>query len=435
MDSKARAADTHDILAPYLELCEPRLVLDVRPEADFHAAHLSRSYHLHPVSALKSRYSYLPPRGVPFLVLANEAQYVEVVDAFQHTTAARLVFLSAPDRPGCSSTCSTSENTVCDSREFFACASQRDPGLVASSNSLKLRLATSKDTPTLLFKPSNAVRRVVDAIESRSRLDGEGCIDRRVLDLGCGAARDLAWILHRSRSESVRKGPGVAWSGVGLDNWKAALSRAQQLVRDLYLDDDSQVCGEGTRVGCEGLIWAKCDDDGYIDPLFGTGKGKPLDQHATLAPEETQTLARCHTLGLGPVMRAHHATATLPNPTLEDAGFDLILVVRFHPRSLLARISRLVRPGGCILLSHFTTMTEQERSALRTEQPAADIDYESPPIEGRVHPQDPQALVETWNSDLSAPHNCCWRVAENILETIEDGRIVRSVTFIKSQTQ
>ncbi len=92
-DAQCTSQAGDDILRPYLSLDAPRLVLDLRPDAAFHREHLVQSYHIAPVSELKSRYSYLPPRNVPFLVLADALQRDDVIEAFATISSARIVLL------------------------------------------------------------------------------------------------------------------------------------------------------------------------------------------------------------------------------------------------------------------------------------------------------------------------------------------------------
>lgn len=410
-------ADGH-VLAVYLSLPEPRLVLDLRVDNVFHQAHLVNSYHIYPISEIKSRYSYLPPRDVPFLVLGNFTHHPEILKAFASTPSAKVVLLSQPtvvvdEMPIVANSLSV-HFTAC--KDFLAAA--HSLGLVRSSHSHEKRITqSSDDVPRLLFRPSNAVRRTV------LQLEGELTTKRslRVLDLGCGAARDLAWILHGSRARSE----ACTWTGIGVDNWKAALNRAQQLMDDLYLSargaSDSQTTISHPQ--CEKLLWAKCSDDGYLEPLVGSGKGKSI-RTSDISTDDalSEPLWRqCEDLGLGPV---------LPAPgSFTGPKFDLILCVRFHPRPLLPRLSRLVRIGGLILLSHFVTVSDEEREASVQAHPTATIDYDSPPHEGRIQPGEIEGLVETYNQSVEA--GCKWILAESTLEPIEDGRIIKSVVLRK----
>lgn len=396
-----------DPLQAYLSLEEPRLVLDLRPDAFFHQAHLTNSYQIFPIAELKSRYSYLPPRNVPFLVIADHEQRKKVAEAFSSSPSARLLYLSE------ATTADLSEQGDVVDQEAFIGSAQR-LGLVRASKSHQDRITAPgvEDAPRLLFRPSPAVRRTVLKLESSCNASQS----LRVLDLGCGAARDLAWILHGSRTR-----PGAPrWTGIGVDNWRAALNRAGLLMEDLYLDEPY---GSDTP-RCEAMLWAKCSDAGHLEPLTGSGKGKPI-----LSPSDDAELwQRYVALGLRPILPPA-ASSPKEKDSMQGQGFDLILSVRFHPRSLLPRLSPLVRTGGIVLLSHFVTLSPAERSEAAEAHPQATLDYDSPPHVGRIQPGEVQSLVETWNETVE--EGCRWIIAEEILEPIEDGRIIKSVALRK----
>ncbi|KAF6767185.1 hypothetical protein PSEUBRA_003090 [Kalmanozyma brasiliensis GHG001] len=412
-----------EVLAPYLSLEEPRLVLDLRSDSAFHQAHLVGSYHISPIPALRSRYSYLPPRNVPFLVLADSAQRNEVAEAFASTPSARLVFLTVAGADIAESSATGGVDSIATSARFFDVAFRF--GLARSSQSHQQRIMRSdakdveEDIPELLFRPSHAVRRTVLSLDERPHQYAS----LRVLDLGCGAARDLAWILHGSRTRPS----SCTWTGVGVDNWKAALNRAQQLMDDLYLTSSSLHEAKETLFAprCENLLWATCTDDGHLQPLTGSGKGKAI-QNAEDHPEIWDDFRQ---LGLAPLLPASSGAAKQDIEAGEDAQFDLVLCIRFHPRALLPRLSALVRTGGVVLLSHFVTLSESERSAARQEHPEATADYDSPPHEGRIQPGEVERLVQTWNQDVGTSSK--WIIESDVLEPIEDGRIIRSAALRK----
>ncbi|SPC67340.1 uncharacterized protein UHOD_02992 [Ustilago sp. UG-2017b] len=400
----ASSAGLVNPLWPYFSLEEPCLVLDVRSDSAFHQAHLANSYHIYPIAELKSRYSYLPPRNVPFLVIADQDQRHQVAEAFASTPAARLIYLLE------ATPTSSFQSTKVDREAFFASAQQC--GLLRTSGSHQDRITAthSDDIPNLLFRPSPAVQRTVLNLESSHST----AHTLRVLDLGCGAARDLAWILHASRS---RTSP-CSWIAVGVDNWKAALSRAQLLMEDLCLTSEER------KPRCESMLWAKCSDAGYLDPLVGSGKGKSV-----LSPKDDAELWQRHVaLGLEALLPVSTAQSQ-ESEDVRERGFDLILSIRFHPRSLLRRLSSLVRTSGIVLLSHFVTLSPTERFIAAEAHPEAILDYESPPHEGRIQPGEVEALVERWNKLVEA--GCKWVVAEEVLEPIEDRRIIKSVALRK----
>ncbi|CDS82469.1 uncharacterized protein SPSC_03288 [Sporisorium scitamineum] len=402
----------NEVLATYLDLEEPRLVLDVRPASAFHQAHLVGSYHISPISELRSRYSYLPPRNVPFLVLADHAKYDESAEAFSSIPSARLIYL-VPEELASDSTAS---GCIASHQRFFDSAQRL--GLLRSSQSHQERIASQADggrddVPELLFRPSNAVRRTVASLEAQRSQQSS----LNVLDMGCGAARDLAWILHGSRTRTS----SCSWTGVGVDNWIAALNRAQLLMDDLFLSTSSQRNTHGSQSvpRCDKLLWAKCSDDGFLEPLVGTGKGKAVQT----AADEPELWRLYHQLGVAPLLPSALTSNT------EEAKFDLVLCVRFHPRALLPRLSQIVRAGGIVLLSHFVTLSEAQRIEASHANPEATIDYDSPPHPGRIQPGEIEDLVQIWNQAERAGHS--WNIDADVLEPIEGGRIIRSVALRK----
>lgn len=417
-----------DVLEPYLSLEEPRLVLDLRPTSAFHQAHLAHSYHISPVTELKSRYSYLPARTIRFLVLAHNDQYAEVTQAFVSTPSARLVFLSCPKTDDSERQDRKDGIQPIDSKNFFSSA--RRLGLVRTSHSLRDRTKASQpsgsetngdDVPELLFRPSNAVRRTVLKLEGSIHAPKTS----RVLDLGCGAGRDLGWILHGSRTRNS----AISWSGVGVDSWKAALHRAQQLMEDLFLNvaqtEDAPAASCAAPI-CEKLLWANCSSEGFLEPLTGTGKGKSVQSAAT-----EPSLWNDHVkLGLQPLLLpTADASTAIQYMSSEAPKFNLILCIRFYPRALLRRLSSLICAGGVVLISHFVVLSPTERATTSEAHPDATIDYDSPPHEGRIQPGEIDALVDNWNASVET--GARWTVDSEVLEPIEDGRIVKSVALRK----
>ncbi|GAC92543.1 hypothetical protein PHSY_000097 [Pseudozyma hubeiensis SY62] len=401
-----------NILAPYLALEEPRLVLDLRPDSAFHRAHLVNSYHISPVSELRSRYSYLPPRNTPFLVVADLSQQDQVVEAFAQVPSAKILYLAAE----ASGSIATTSQHVLSRSTFFSSAERLR--LLRTSGSHQTRVAAGDhgdDVPRLLFRPSYAVRRTVLGLESDMPSRNSAL---RVLDLGCGAARDLAWILHGSRTRS----PPCSWAGIGVDSWKAALSRAEQIALDLWLSQEVSAHSPSFP-RCEKLLWAKCSDDGYLEPLIGSGKGKSVRTDA----DDPLLWKQCQQLGLSPLLPGPVESAASTND--DETKFDLVLCVRFHPRALLPRLAQLVRAGGIVLLSHFVTLSDEQREAVGLVHPNSSAEYDSPPHEGRIQPGEIEGLVEAWNQSELPGRS--WVIESDVLEPIEDGRIIRSVALRK----
>lgn len=383
--------------AAYLGLPEPRLVLDLRPTPSFAHAHIAHSTHVFPLHKLKDRYSSLPPRTVPFLVLAQVDQADQVLEAFKASEAARVLFLDAGE-----STEQRTDALTCQGTEFFRLVDEHHLLRHCNDDSISTRIDSHDDWPHLLFRPSPAVQRLMESSISHNRTE-----QARILDLGCGAGRDLAWILYQARRRLLNS----TWSGVGLDNWKAALSRASILLRDLDLLHSDK------HGSCEQLVWAKCTDDGFLEPLVGTGKGKAVP-FPPASEDEKHAVAMFDQANLSCLSAASKETGT------GSDTYDLVLSIRFYPRKLMPRLGKIVKPGGRILISHFTVVTADERDRLSQDDGRLVIDYDSPAVEGRLEPGEAEDLVALWSAQGQD-----WTVADHQLEPIEDGRVIRSVVL------
>ena len=192
---------------------------------------------------------------------------------------------------------------------------------------------------------------------------------------------------------------------------------------DLCLRSDSQDKTQeaSSTPNCEKLLWAKCSDDGHLEPLVGTGKGKSIRK-----PEDDAKLwGECVKLGLQPLLPDYESE----DGSGDETKFDLILCIRFHPRALLSRLSQLVRVGGVVLLSHFVTLSDAQQERALLSHPDATMDYDSPPHEGRIQPGEVESLIDRWNQSVEPRFR--WIIDSDVLEPIEDGRIIKSVALRK----
>lgn len=341
---------------------DPRLCLDLRRRDRFDAGHIEHATHVDGVAALRHRFSTLPPRGVQFLVVCEEEQLGDVAHIFQPPERWDIAMIAA----------------VCESvhvREHaatHACFSVSLDELSASARAASIawrpsapqRTSDPDDYPYLLFQPAPVVRRAVQRI-----LRERGDASLRVLDVGCGAGRDLAYVLTEARRHAV------PWRATALDRWRAALKRAQLLLE-----------GEGFAPAadapcCEAVICATVDAEGEfrgIEALAGDAS------------------------------------------SFADQTYDVVLLVRFYSAPLLQRMPALVLPGGYVIFSHF--LHEPARVDVRAD---ADVltDYASPPVDARLHAGDISRLHAHWNT---CAH---FDLVENCVEPIEDGRPVQSVIF------
>ncbi|WFD42630.1 hypothetical protein MPSI1_001276 [Malassezia psittaci] len=181
----------------------PRLCLDLR--ADFDQGHLKGAVHIARLDALKSRFSTLPKRGVPFLIVCDGDEFHRVAQAFvpaERWNILAIIGIDADKLPESPHPC-------------YAMSLQalRSWGL-----SYSLWSEGEDDHANLLFSPAPVVERFLECWEPQQ--------NETILDIGCGAGRDTTFILTRGRCR------GAAWRATLLDRWRQALKRAELLMND-----------------------------------------------------------------------------------------------------------------------------------------------------------------------------------------------------------
>lgn len=374
-----------DVGDAYLAL-PVRRCLDLRGTAAFCAGHLQRAVSVPGLEALKSRFSTLPPRDVPFLVVceAKDAPAIRRVfvpserwdiigvmgldsDADDATPPDPRSPRSPPDDPDASASADPWPVVQIPYETWRAWAV--DAGIWADS--------TTRDVPQLLFQPAAVVQRAVEHWLSTMAT----AAPLTLLDLGCGAGRDLTYALMHARQL------GVVWRGTGVDRWRAALKRAALLAQDLGL-----TTAGAAQPACEAWVPSYITDHGAVRPM-------DADPTATTAPPDL------------PVR-------TWAEQWLPHRQFDAVWVVRFWPRGLLPHLPELVAPGGLVVLSHFVQAPWPENIA----SGAVTTDYASPPSDARVQPHEMTRLCEQWTRDYGP-----WQVLEHTIEPIEDERPVESL--------
>ncbi|CAA20139.1 Rhodanese domain-containing protein [Schizosaccharomyces pombe] len=169
-------------------------------------------------------------------------------------------------------------------------------------------LLESGPNRNLLFEPCPYLKEVMPVVEKGIKTN-----NARVLDIGCGSGRDLAWICFRES--------GKHWMVSALDAEKRAIQRFSELFSGLGLEDRI----EGKKV-------AKVDASGLWKLYTRDGKQEPNATAISLA----DMLADFQNVPEGDVYK-----------------YDLVLQIRFLNRALLRQSSSLLRNNGFLFLCTF----------------------------------------------------------------------------------
>lgn len=324
-------------------------IIDLRDKTAFEARHIRQSLHIAGIPGLVHRFSWLPPpktadkAGLPLLAICSQKDEPELRRRLK-----RWNLIAVIDQ---------------DDESFWTRAEEQ--GRIVTPGQ-------QQDEPAILFQPSAVVELAVQECEG-----GRKSSTCTVLDLGCGAARDIAWIVRRESK--------VTWLATGLDNLHATLQRATLLQEDLRLCK-----ADGSRI--ERLVWAQATERGTLEALQigATSKSKGVAIASSHQDDSLPSFAAAH---------------------LPHATFDLILLVRFLPRPLLRNLPSLSHAGTTIAISHFTTLKGEP-------------DYPSPDSSKRFEARDAIVLLQQWGEDK-------WRIQRQAIHRAEDGRPLLSVLFVR----
>ncbi|UZJ54573.1 hypothetical protein CBS101457_003893 [Exobasidium rhododendri] len=330
-------------------------VLDFRHLEQFRHRHIRKSLHIDGIEGLDCRYSWLPPpksdSGAPskkLIVICENADEVKILQESLHRWNV-IAWI-----------CNDASN-----ENFWIDASDQD--LVAKEG--------EEDAPALLFEPSPLIEIAVQACEGDMQ-EQNNKTSLTIVDLGCGAGRDLAWI--------VRRDSRFTWLATGVDNLLKTVQRAKLLCHDMRLT-------EGPHSRAEDIVWAQATMEGTLQALqLGSDsktKGFPIP------PSHKGDDASLHSF----------ANEFLPHST-----FDLVLLIRFLPRPLLLNLPAITHAGSIIAISHFTTLKEEQ-------------EYLSPDAAKRFEESDVKTLLQSWGIE--------WHVLRQIIHRAEDGRPIRSCLF------
>ncbi|GLC38960.1 hypothetical protein PLESTB_000465800 [Pleodorina starrii] len=278
------------------------------------------------------------------------------------------------------------------------------------------------------------------AVQPAGAPRGTCSVTLRMLDIGCGSGRDLAWLATRGSvvrmPETHRKddrgadvhcdgdaGPGratdvqVTWECVGLDSWHGALQRAAEVLAlgevpagpggvTLHLVQIGPGGGELRPLSLPSAA-AKTPQMQLLRRYLVGGQGQELPKEGgggapadAAAAEHEQGAARSAVAG-------SEDDDGEPREALDLSAlgrFDLLVCVRFLERSFLRSMAELLQPGGVILFSTFV-----DGPGLRA--------FGRP--QGREHVLQPDELSKTFFGPSQG-----FEVVVDGVEAIADGREV-----------
>ncbi|KAF9158378.1 hypothetical protein DFQ26_007720 [Actinomortierella ambigua] len=219
-----------------------------------------------------------------------------------------------------------------------------------------------------LFKPNPWLAKTISSIElgllkkRTSSSTGQDSTTFRCLDLGCGAGRDMTYLVSRALNCLQPNRSSPQWTTLGVDSFIGACEKSTTLARTTLSNsgqehDDRKKNKYSSRVSTlvakvdsrTGVLWVDkmqlestaippiiLPNIRYLDPDF--------DQQCIAALESSSSSSSStHPPSLPPTQ--------LPGRT---APFDLIVMIRFLERNAMSLIvEHWLAPGGFLLLSHF----------------------------------------------------------------------------------
>lgn len=366
----------------------PQLCLDLRDHEQFSNGHISHAVCIEGLDALRTRFSTLPARHVPFLIVCNASCATHVRNAFVPPERWAIIGILGVYKHEHVSTSSISGEETFLNGELQHLVDLPHPLAFITLDQLAIAATAAhiwtpmgtKDLPDLLFSPAPVIARVVQHCVDASETEPIA-----LLDLGCGAGRDVTYALVHAQRTSTR-----AWHATCVDRWRAALDRAAQLLQDHALWDPSP---SSEKCACNAMAVADITDDGFVRALGSRGTN-PSDA----MPLDTW------------------AAAHLPH-----SHYDIVWLIRFWPRACLRNLPRIVAEHGLIVLSHF--VHEPDANIPRRNLSALSTTYDSPPVAARIQPGEISALLKHWQSAYGAASE----VLDECVEPVEDGRPVHSL--------
>ncbi|KAF9383104.1 hypothetical protein CPB97_006755 [Podila verticillata] len=260
--------------------------------------------------------------------------------------------------------------TFQDQPEFWSAFQSEMASLQSKSGSttqlpqIEFGQQSGKGRYHFLFQPNPFLVKVLPRIEDelvKSRWPTPPLNLLRCLDLGCGAGRDMTYMVARAPNQVDEQ--RAEWSVVGIDEWHVACERAEQLARDTFGED-----GPMSSVHQSNSKNINNDDDdnnsnGYasrVSTIVGRIDPKAGVLWIKHKPSEAEGRNTTPTLFLKNIRYEVSSQDDLILDTLKKHSerssdrFDLIVMIRFLERAILApMVEHWLQPGGFIVWSTF----------------------------------------------------------------------------------
>ncbi|KAG0245497.1 hypothetical protein BGW41_000124 [Actinomortierella wolfii] len=245
------------------------------------------------------------------------------------------------------------------------------PNLVESESVLQ-KLQRAMYRP-YLFKPNPWLAKTIITIERDLLRTRASSADKdatfRCLDLGCGAGRDMTYLVSRALNNLQPNRTSPQWSLLGIDSFIGACEKSVSLAKTTLSYHQSEEPGPSMQANEKqydyaarvstlvakidsktGVLWV---DRAQLEPLSAPPlilanvryHDQDLDEQCTAALSSSSL-----------VEHSSSSCTTLPAELQQQRTepFDLIVMIRFLERNAMAPIvEHWLAPGGFLLLSHF----------------------------------------------------------------------------------
>ncbi|EPX71508.1 uncharacterized protein SOCG_01725 [Schizosaccharomyces octosporus yFS286] len=259
--------------------------LDVRPPKEFQKRHLYGSVNI-PSTTIAGRWFQLPAKQEGFVVLEQDGSSIDEKEGGSCSEQLQQKGWKI-------------EGSIRASTELWQWIEQN--GMIEQGESKRL-----------LFDPSPHLKENISMIEGNLRKS-----EARVLDVGCGSGRDLAWLC--SRESKIR------YKVTAVDAEKRAIYRFSSLFETLGLEDHIE--------------------HKQIAKMDSVGKWKCYNM-------EGKRDINIPDLSTSDLMKFFETSSTT-KPGKQDEKYDLVVQIRFLHRLLLTQTDQLLCDDGFLFLCTF----------------------------------------------------------------------------------